>query len=110
MRKYTLSKLINSLIRFEEELSKYLMERGFEELAKKSEERLSALRDSSQFIIVEMTLEPIYTVDISKILSEIQNVEDISRIEKLISDMYREIYKAMESVSMEFAELLKSFF
>jgi len=108
MKKYTFSKLINTLILFEEELSKILSEKGFEELAQESNKRLKSLKDSTELIIVEMTLEPIYTVDITKVLDEVWKLDE-DGIRDLIRDMYREVSKAIEQVSMEFAELLKSF-
>ena len=109
MKKYTFSKLINTLISFEEELTKILSEKGFEELAQESSKRLKSLKDSSEPIIVEMTLEPIYTVDIIRVLDEVRKLDNEDGIRDLIRDMYREVSKAMEQVSMEFAEILKSF-
>ncbi len=110
MKKYTLSKLINSLIMFEEALSKYLDEKGYADMARDSRRRLDALRDSSNLIVVEMTLEPIYTVDISEVLNLIRNINDRNRIEEMVRNMYMEISKALENVSLEYAELMKSLF
>ncbi len=110
MKKYTLSKLINSLIEFEETLSKYLDEKGFTDMARDSRQRLDTLRDSSNVIIVEMTLEPIYTVDITEVLNLIRNANDRNRIKELVRNMYIEISKALENISLEYAELMKSFF
>ncbi|HIE37141.1 TPA: hypothetical protein EYP83_03140 [Candidatus Geothermarchaeota archaeon] len=109
MKKYTFTGLLNTIIRFEEELSKLLSEKGFMELAEESVKRRERLREVSNVIIVEMTLEPIYTIDFWVELDKIRKYKDPIEIRKAINDVYREVVEAVEPVSMEFANQLKSF-
>lgn len=109
MKKYTFTGLLNNLIFFEEELYKILSEKRLQDLAEESIRRREKLKDISSIIIVEMTLEPIYTIDFIIELGNICNYQDPRDVKEAIKKIYGEIKHAIEPVSMEFAELLKSF-
>ena len=107
-RRYTLSGLINSLKLFEEELEKRLLERGLYELAMEAKKRREKIVDTWNMILVEMTLEPIYTVELSKILDDLE-LDEPDKLRHFISELYSRLSVDVLNVSPEFSKLFREF-
>ena len=108
MRKYTLSGLINTLRNFEAALERKLRDAGYTEKADMARERRAKIEETWNMVIVEMTLEPIYTVDPMNILEEMEK-NGFKDVERYIRDMYLKLAGDVGEVSGEFGALFQSF-
>jgi len=96
-----LSSLINRLAEFEEHIAAVMDARGEPQLADKARENARELMDIKDFIIIEMTLEPINTIDPLEELDKDVDPEAVRR------RVYRVIARDVEHVSGELADLLR---
>ncbi len=102
MKRYTLSSLINRLAQFEERIAEIYMAQGDVEKAEKARRNAREILELKDFIIVEMTLEPINTVDPIELLADNPDPEAVRR------DVYSRVARDVEHVSGELADLLRN--
>ena len=108
-KKFTLTKLFNTLMKFEGELQKYFMNMGFKNMENLSKERLNRLKDMADMIVVEMTLEPIYTINPSETLNKIVEIRDEREIARELANFYNMVAEDVRNISMELSNLLQDF-
>ncbi len=104
MKRYTLSSLITRLASFEEALAEKMDAKGYAEAAEKARRHASEIREVRDFIIVEMTLEPIETLDPMEFLDEVATPGDVEGLRRRV---YTKIAEDVEPVSGELADLLR---
>ncbi len=104
MKRYTLSSLITRLASFEEALAQKMDAKGYVEAAERARRYASEIREIRDFIIVEMTLEPIETLDPMEFLDDAANPEEVDNLRRRV---YTKIAEDVEPVSGELADLLR---
>lgn len=123
MAKYTLSSLVNALIRFEEAVARKLNEfalddidGGLNRFVEQYRDRVIKLNNYKGSMVIEMVLEPITGVDVEEKISYIEGLKDcggqegcIRSILKTYVELYSDVAEKIFSISIDVSMLLKGF-
>lgn len=123
MTRYTLSSLINALIRFEEAVANKLNEfiesmdnDSLNKFVSSYRNRIRRLAVYKETMIVEMILEPITGIDIDEKIINItvgvggqEPYQCVRRIIETYIDVYRDVSKRIYGISIDVSMLLNNF-
>lgn len=104
MKRYTLSSLITRLASFEEAIADKMASLGHQGEAERARRYAEEIRGVRDFIIVEMTLEPIETLDPMDYLDGVSSPDELGRVRRTV---YTRIADDVEPISGELADLLR---